>query len=76
MSKAKENFEQALFALVDEAGASVAMGCVTGAFVGMVIGVMEQNGHDAGGEIKIDGGTNRDITIHAVKPKAEEGKKP
>lgn len=69
MSNAKENFEKALFALVDE-GPSAALSIVTGAFVGLVIGVMEHNGHDTGGQIMIDGGPNRDITIHAVKPKA------
>lgn len=70
MTVAIDNFRAALDALVEEAEADVALALITGAFVGLVKAVMESNGLDTSGAILIDGGTNRDITIHAVKPKA------
>lgn len=75
MSAAVNNFRAALDTLVDE-GADVALALVTGAFVGLVKAVMESNGLDTSGEILIDGGPNRSITIHAEKPKATAGETP
>lgn len=70
MTVAIDNFRAALDTFVEEAEADVALALITGAFVGLVKAVMESNGLDTGGEILIQGGPNRDITIHAEKPKA------
>lgn len=40
---------------------------LTGAFVSLTLEVVRRGGHDASGAIQIDGGPNRDITIHAPK---------
>ena len=38
---------------------------LTGAFVGLTIGLLEDAGHTPEGDIKIDSCGGRDITIHA-----------
>ena len=38
---------------------------LTGAFVGLTIGLLEEAGHTPDGDIKIDSCGGRDITIHA-----------
>jgi hypothetical protein len=40
---------------------------LTGAFVGLTVEVLRRSGHESEKEIKIDGGSQRDITIHAKK---------
>ena len=55
--------EQAL----DEAPVSDVLSVLTGAFVGLTVELVRREGHDANGEIKVDGGNQRDITIHAPK---------
>lgn len=40
---------------------------LTGAFVGLVLGLLEQAGHEPVGDIKIDSNGGRDITIHGIK---------
>lgn len=40
---------------------------LTGHFVGLVVEVLRRSGNTPDGEIHIDGGKRRDITIHAVK---------
>lgn len=66
---AAEKFEAALLRLVN-ADPVLALQLVTGSFVGLVMSTVSANGHDTKGEIFIDGGMSRDITIHA--PKAPE----
>lgn len=44
---------------------------ITGTFVGLTVELLKRNGHDPETEIKIDGGDQRDITIHT--PKGERG---
>lgn len=44
-----------------------ALSLVTATFVGMVVALSEERGFNADGEIKIDGGLSRDITIHSKK---------
>ena len=40
---------------------------VTGCFVGLTVEMVRRSGNDASKEIKVDGGKERDITIHATK---------
>lgn len=40
---------------------------LTGAFVGLAVAATRAQGHDADQEIRIDGGSARDITIHEKK---------
>ncbi|RQV20618.1 hypothetical protein DF039_12300 [Burkholderia cenocepacia] len=42
---------------------------VTGVFVGLTVELVRRQGHDVNMEIKVDGGQQRDITIHAPKVK-------
>jgi hypothetical protein len=63
---AQENFETALFALVDESPAD-ALSVLTGCFVSLTLHLLRSKGHEPDGDIKIDGGDQRDITIHAPK---------
>jgi hypothetical protein len=64
--KAAERFTNALEDMlgIDYPSALV---IVTGTFVSLTLEVMRRNGHESTGEVRIDGGTNRDVTIHAQK---------
>lgn len=64
----QKKFTESLSQLLRKEGPAVALSTITGCFVSIVVAAMEANGHDAGREIKINGGENRDITIHAPKP--------
>lgn len=66
MTDPAQVFERALMRLVDESP-SQALCIVTGAFVSLTLLLLEANGHKPEGDIHIDGGKNRDITIHAAK---------
>lgn len=61
---------EAEFVKLIEADADVALQLITGMFVGLALECIRRRGHEPSGEIKIDGGCQRDITIHAEKPKA------
>lgn len=50
-----------------ECPASEVLSVITGVFVGLTIGAVKESGSDPDKEIKIDGGSERDITIHAKK---------
>jgi hypothetical protein len=65
-TQAEKNFEKAVVALAAE-NISTALSVLTGCFVSLVLEVMRREGHEPDGDIKIDGGKNRDITIHAAK---------
>jgi len=43
---------------------------LTGAFVSLTVEVVRRQGHDATLPITVNGGSNRDITIHPPKPPA------
>ncbi len=76
MRDSAQAFENALVRLVDESP-SQALCIVTGAFVSLTLIMLEANGHKPEGDISIDGGENRDITIHAPKAVAAiSGQKP
>lgn len=63
---AQKKFEDALLGLARE-DISLALSVLTGCFVGLTIQVLRQQGHVPDGDIKIDGGDQRDITIHPEK---------
>ena len=50
-----------------------ALQLITGMFVGLTLEYMRRRGYEPSGDIKIDGGHQRDITIHAAKPTAVSG---
>lgn len=50
-----------------ECPASDVLSVITGSFVGLTIELIRQSGNDPDKEITIDGGAQRDITIHAKK---------
>jgi hypothetical protein len=50
-----------------EAPVDQVLSVLTGSFVSLTIEVLRRGGHDTTREIKIDGGRQRDITIHAAK---------
>ncbi len=52
--------------------ASDALSIATGVFVSLVLNVVRSSGHDISGEVKVDGGQNRDITIGAPKNQMEK----
>ena len=60
--------EQAL----DECSVSDVLSVITGAFVGLTVELVRRQGHDASKAITVDGGENRDITIHAAKEPTHE----
>lgn len=66
-SSAYAAYEEALVRLVERDGMREALSTVTASFVGLVMLAMEHAGHATSGEVRIDGGTSRDITIHAPK---------
>ena len=51
---------------------TAALSIVTGTFVSLTLEVMRRHGHDPKGEVRIDGGKNRDVTIHAPKETPDE----
>lgn len=64
--KAKAEFEYALENFIF-ANPNEALKVLTGHFVGLTIAMLAQNGYKADGDVLIDGGSARNITIH--KPK-------
>ncbi|WP_249176549.1 hypothetical protein [Burkholderia vietnamiensis] len=54
---------------LDNEPASDVLAVLTGAFVSLTLELLRRKGHDVNNEIKIDGGRQRDITIHTPKEK-------
>ena len=67
MAKANDDFSAAFGRFLDEVGIAEAMSVATGMFVSLVVGYLEHNGADASKTITIDGGGQRDVTIHPPK---------
>lgn len=57
----------ALEMAVDEAPIADVLSVLTGVFVGLTVELVRRQGLDVSREIKIDGGRQRDITIHPAK---------
>jgi len=70
-TKAEKNFEKALLELAGE-DVSTALSVLTGCFVSLTLEVLRRNGHVTDGDIKIDGGDQRDITIHPLAKRRDE----
>lgn len=70
-TKAEKNFEKALLELAGE-DVSTALSVLTGCFVSLTLEVLRRKGHVPDGDIKIDGGDQRDITIHPPKAPRDE----
>lgn len=66
LTPAQQAFVDAFGPVLDE-GPDIALVLITAMFVDTTVGVTEANGYDTSGEIRIDGGKERDITIHAPK---------
>lgn len=62
-----EKLGVAIEAALDEAPVSDVLSVLTGAFVGLAVELVRRHGHDDIQEIKVNGGQQRDITIHAPK---------
>jgi ketosteroid isomerase-like protein len=65
-------------AAIDKLGAAIAeavstadvqdvLALLTGSFVALTLEMLRREGHDPKGDVLLDGGENRDITIHAPK---------
>lgn len=64
---ALENLATAISEALDEAPAADVLTVITGAFVGLTVEMVRRAGHDVSKPITVDGGEQRDITIHAPK---------
>ncbi len=67
MESAIQKLCAAIESALDEADVSEVLSVLTGAFVGLTVELVRRQGHDVSKQITVDGGKNRDITIHAVK---------
>lgn len=67
---ALEAITEAVGNALAEASVTEVLAVVTGVFVGLTVELVRRQGHDVSKEIKVDGGQQRDITIHAPKVKA------
>lgn len=67
MSKAHDDFTDAFDRFLGQVGMADAMSVATGMFVSLVVGYLKHKGEDIDKAITINGGDQRDITIHAPK---------
>ena len=73
MSKAHDDFSAAFDRFLDEVGIADAMSVATGMFVSLVVGYLKHNGEDTSKPITINGGDQRDVTIHPPKAAQQTG---
>lgn len=65
---ALDDLGNAVHAALKEETVDDVLALLTGCFVGLTLEVLRRNGHDdESKDIHIDGGSERDITIHAKK---------
>lgn len=62
-----EKLGTAIVQALNEAPATDVLSILTGSFVSLTLELLRRQGHDVTTAIKIDGGSERDITIHAPK---------
>lgn len=62
-----DDLGKAIELALDECPVNDVLTLITGVFVGLAVEVVRRNGYDANEKITIDGGDQRDITIHAKK---------
>ena len=70
-----ERLGAAIVRALDHAPASKVLSVLTGAFVSLTVELVRREGHDLTMPIKVDGGLNRDITIHAPKSAASSSQR-
>jgi hypothetical protein len=71
-NNAIKNMAEAIERALDEAPTEDVLSLITSVFVGLTVFAVTQNGQDGNKEIKIDGGSRRDITIHAKRMQANQ----
>lgn len=64
---AVDGLRSAIDYALENASTSEVLAMLTGSFVGLTTEVVRRQGLDANGEIRIDGGARRDVTIHSLK---------
>lgn len=64
---ALEDMGKSIERALDECSTADVLGVLTGVFVGLAVELVRRQGHDTNEQIKIDGGNERDITIHSPK---------
>lgn len=64
---ALDKLEAAIETALNEETVDEVLAVLTGAFVGLTVELVRRQGHDVTKEIRVDGGRQRDITIHAPK---------
>jgi hypothetical protein len=69
---AMENLGAAIRRALDEAPVSDVLSLLTGAFVALTVELVRRQGHDVSQKIEVNGGQERDITIHAPKMLAKK----
>lgn len=62
-----EKLGTAIESALDEASVSEVLSVLTGALVSLAVELVRREAHNAAHEIKVNGGQQRDITIHAPK---------
>lgn len=62
-----EKLGTAISQALEDAPVSDVLSILTGAFVSLTVELVRRQGHDVSQKIEVDGGSNRDITIHAPK---------
>jgi hypothetical protein len=62
-----ETLGDAITTALDNADISDVLALLTGTFVGITLEIVRREGGDTGKLIRLDGGENRDITIHEPK---------
>lgn len=67
MTSAIDKLGAAIETALSEAPTTDVLSILTASLVGLTVELARRNGHDERREIKIDGGNQRDVTIHARK---------
>jgi cell division ATPase FtsA len=62
-----ERLGDAIATAVQTADVQDVLALLTGSFVSLTLEMLRRGGHDPKGDVLLDGGENRDITIHAPK---------
>jgi hypothetical protein len=62
-----KNLEEAIGQALEEEPVADVLSVLTASFVALTVEVVRRQGLDVSKEIKIDGGAQRDVTIHAPK---------
>lgn len=67
MAKALERMGDAISRALEQEPAADVLSVITSVFVSLTVELVRRQGHDTSKPITVDGGKQRDITIHAPK---------